>query len=155
MGHARQITQNDAITRSLIRVGGWALMWALAVCAQPVRAADPGVFSSLRAIQAFSNSHASHLAIYVEPVEHGWLTVGNFVGAVAALFLVLLAVCFWVWTLGRRVQEQAEALTARAEAEAARVRHTAQLDDQRSRILEDINSSRPLSELIETIAESV
>lgn len=156
MGDAPRITQNDALTRSLIRVGCWAFVWALAVCAQSARAADLGAFPSLRAIQAFSNSHACHLAIYVEPnVERAWLTVGNLVAAVVALFLVLLAVSFWVWTLGKRVQEQADALTARAEAEAARVRHNAQVDDQRSHILEDINSSRPLSELIETIAESV
>ncbi len=83
------------------------------------------------------------------------ITVTNLVRVVAVLLLCVLAFAVWGWTLRRRVRQQTEAITARSEADAAQERRTAQLEQWRSRILEDINSSRPLSDIVEHITEMV
>lgn len=84
-----------------------------------------------------------------------WLTVGNLVRVVAVLMLAVLFVSVWGWTLRRRVSKQTEAITRQSEADAAQERRIAQLEQWRSRILEDINSSRPLSDIVEHITEMV
>jgi diguanylate cyclase (GGDEF)-like protein len=84
-----------------------------------------------------------------------WMTVGNLGRLVAILFLIVLTVSVWVWMLRRRVREQTAAITAKSEADAIQERRATQLEQWRSRILEDINSSRPLSDIVEHITEMV
>jgi diguanylate cyclase (GGDEF)-like protein len=91
----------------------------------------------------------SDITVVAEP---SWLSVENLIRLVSVLLLVVLAVTIWGWTMGLKVRRQTAALTARIEAEAATERHNAQLELRRSRILEDINGSRPLAEVIEQIA---
>ncbi len=82
-----------------------------------------------------------------------WLTVTNLVMLVSVLLLIVLAVGGWGWTLRRKVGQQTAALATRIEAEAALERRLAQIEQRRSRILEDINGARPLAEVLEEIAE--
>jgi diguanylate cyclase (GGDEF)-like protein len=84
-----------------------------------------------------------------------WFTVGNLSRIVGALFVVLLLVVAWGWTLRSKLQHQTAIITAHAEIVAKHERHNAQLEMKRSRILEDINSSRPLPELLDAITEMV
>jgi diguanylate cyclase (GGDEF)-like protein len=84
-----------------------------------------------------------------------WLTVVNLIRIVGALLVIVLIVGAWAWTLRVKVRRQTAVMTVHAEAEAATERHNAQLENRRSRILEDINSSRPLNELIEQITNVV
>jgi diguanylate cyclase (GGDEF)-like protein len=84
-----------------------------------------------------------------------WFTVGNLAKLAGLLFVVVLAVSVWVWMLRRRVRQQTAAITAQSEADAAQERRTAQLEQWRSRVLEDINSSRPLGDIVEHITEMV
>jgi diguanylate cyclase (GGDEF)-like protein len=83
------------------------------------------------------------------------LNVANLVRVVGALLVIVLIVSGWGWTMGAKVRRQTVAMTTRAAAEAAAERHNTQLEHRRSQILEDINSSRPLPELIEEIADMV
>jgi diguanylate cyclase (GGDEF)-like protein len=59
------------------------------------------------------------------------------------------------WSLEHKVRRQASAMAARIEAEAVQDRRLAQLEQRRSKILEDVNSSRPLAEIVEQITELV
>ncbi len=81
------------------------------------------------------------------------LNVRNLSIAVGALLLTILVVGAWGWTLKSKVRRQTTALAARVEAEAAMERRLAQLEQRRSRILEDINGARPLAEIIEEIVD--
>jgi diguanylate cyclase (GGDEF)-like protein len=54
-----------------------------------------------------------------------------------------------------KVRHQTATITSHAEVEARLERHNTQLEMKRSRILEDINSSRPMPELIDAITEMV
>jgi diguanylate cyclase (GGDEF)-like protein len=76
------------------------------------------------------------------------LTVRNLIIVVGLLLFTVLGVGARGWILERRVRRQTSALAHRIEAEAAQER-------RRSRILEDINGSRPLPEIIERITELV
>jgi len=60
------------------------------------------------------------------------------------MLLVVIAVSFWGWTLKRRVRRQAGKLATMA-----------YLEQRRSRILADINSSKPLAEILESISEMI
>jgi len=84
-----------------------------------------------------------------------WMTVRNLARVISAMVIVILGVTAWGWTLRRKVRRQAEVLAARAAAEAEAERQNAHLQQQRSRILEDINGSRPLVEVLEEITELV
>lgn len=84
-----------------------------------------------------------------------WQTVGNLARVAGILFFLVLAVSFWVWMLRRRVRQQTAAITAQSEADAEQQRRIAQLEQRRSRVLEDINSSRPLGDIVEHICEMV
>jgi diguanylate cyclase (GGDEF)-like protein len=84
-----------------------------------------------------------------------WVTVGNLVRLIGLLTFVVLTVTVWNWMLRRRVHKQTAAITAQSEAEAAQERRIAQLEQWRSRILEDINSTRPLGEIVEHITQMV
>ena len=75
--------------------------------------------------------------------------------ALGLLLLAVIAVGVWGWTLRRKVHTQTAALAKQIEDEAALERRAAQLEQRRSRILEDINGSRPLEEIIEQIAKMV
>ncbi|HEY1160745.1 MAG TPA: GGDEF domain-containing protein [Terracidiphilus sp.] len=90
------------------------------------------------------------IAIVAEP---SWLNIRNLIRAVSVLLLVMIAAVFWGVTLNRKVRRQTAALSARIEAEAALERHLAQLEKRRSRILEDINGSRPLAEILEQVTD--
>jgi diguanylate cyclase (GGDEF)-like protein len=70
-----------------------------------------------------------------------WLNVRNLIGLVGLLLALLLVGGVRAWVLERRVRYQ--------NAEAAYT------ERRRSRILEDINGSRPLAEIIELITELV
>jgi diguanylate cyclase (GGDEF)-like protein len=84
-----------------------------------------------------------------------WLSVGNLVRLVGALLVAVLIVGMWGWTLRSKVQRQTATITAQAETEAKHERRNTQLEMKRSRILEDINTSRPLPELLDAITEMV
>lgn len=84
-----------------------------------------------------------------------WLTTGNLAKIAGALFLVVLLCSIWALNLRRRVRRQTEAITAQSEADAEHQRRIAQLEQRRSRVLEDINSSRPLGDIVEHITEMV
>jgi diguanylate cyclase (GGDEF)-like protein len=83
------------------------------------------------------------------------LTVGNLVRLVSLLMLLVLGVSTWGWMLNRKVRRQTAVLASRIEAEAALERRHAQIEQRRGRILEDINGSRPLAEVLEEITELV
>lgn len=83
------------------------------------------------------------------------LNVGNLVRIVGMLLAIVLVVGAWGWTLRAKVRRQTTIMTAHAETVAKQERHNAQLEAKRSRILEDINTSRPLPELIDAITEMV
>jgi diguanylate cyclase (GGDEF)-like protein len=70
-----------------------------------------------------------------------WLNVRNLAILVGLLLAVLFAVGFRGWYIERSVRRQTSAL--------------AYIERRRSRILEDINGSRPLAEIIEHITELV
>jgi diguanylate cyclase (GGDEF)-like protein len=77
-----------------------------------------------------------------------WLSIENLIRIVIALLLVVIAIFAWGWTLRGKVHRQTAALAGRIKAEA-------ELERRRSRILEDINGSRPLAEIIELITDLV
>ena len=83
------------------------------------------------------------------------LTVGTLMRVVGMLLLAVLAIGSWAWTMRAKVRRQTAMITAHAETVAKQERHNAQLEMKRSRILEDINSARPLPELLDAIAEMV
>jgi diguanylate cyclase (GGDEF)-like protein len=76
------------------------------------------------------------------------LNVRNLVTLVLVLLAALVAATLRGLFLGRKVLRQTAAIAADNEAAAA-------LERQRSRVLEDINASRPLAEILEEIAVSV
>ena len=77
------------------------------------------------------------------------------VPTVIVLTVLVLIVGLWSWILRRKVDNQRRTISAHSEAEARIERHNAHLESKRSKILEDINSSRPLPELIDSITEMV
>jgi len=82
-----------------------------------------------------------------------WVNVRNLLVLVTILLVVVIVVSGWSWILGRKVRRQTTALSASIEAEAATGRLMAQLELRRSRILEDINGTVALAEIIEQICE--
>ncbi|WP_109487127.1 GGDEF domain-containing protein [Occallatibacter savannae] len=84
-----------------------------------------------------------------------WFNVGNLTRIIGVLLIIVLLIGAWGWTLLAKLKRQTAAITANSETVAKQERHNAQLEAKRSRILEDINSSRPLPELIEAITEMV
>jgi len=84
-----------------------------------------------------------------------WLSIRNLIRVVSLLLLAVIVVGVWGATLNRKVRRQTAALAKRIEAEAAFERRIAQLEQKRSRVLEDINGSKPLAEILEEITELV
>jgi diguanylate cyclase (GGDEF)-like protein len=72
----------------------------------------------------------------------------NLLLALGMLLIVVFVVIARGWALEHKVRRQTAAMSAQREAEAELERH-------RSSILEDINGSRPLAEILEKIAEMV
>jgi diguanylate cyclase (GGDEF)-like protein len=83
------------------------------------------------------------------------LNVRNLVIVVGLLLVVVAVVGAWGWVLERRVRQKTSALAISIEAEAATERRAALLEQKRSRILEDINGSKQLSNILEMIAEMI
>jgi diguanylate cyclase (GGDEF)-like protein len=77
-----------------------------------------------------------------------WLNVRNLILIVSLLLILVALVGMWVWMLRRKVHRQTAQLAAQKEAEA-------NLERQRSRILEDINGTRPLGEILQQIVDLV
>ncbi len=84
-----------------------------------------------------------------------WLSVRNLLVMVGFLLVVVFAIGAKGWSLERKVRRQTAALAARIEAEAALDHRMAQIEQRRSRILEDINGSRPLAEILEEIVDLI
>jgi diguanylate cyclase (GGDEF)-like protein len=82
-----------------------------------------------------------------------WLNVRNLIVVVSGLLIVVIGVGAWGALLNRKVRRQTSALSERVAAEAVLERQMAQLEQRRSRILEKINGSTPLAEILEDIAE--
>jgi diguanylate cyclase (GGDEF)-like protein len=76
------------------------------------------------------------------------LNTQNLILLVGFLLVVVAVVGVWGWVLGRRMRRQTVAMSARTEAEA-------ELERRRSRILEDINGTKPLADILEQIAELI
>jgi len=72
----------------------------------------------------------------------------NLLIVLGVLLMVVFAVIGRGWALERKMRRQTAVMSARTEAEA-------ELERQRSRILEDINGARPLAEILEEIAAMV
>ena len=72
----------------------------------------------------------------------------NLLLVLGLLLVVVFVVIARGWALERKMRRQTTIMSARTKAEA-------ELERQRSRILEDINGSRPLAEIIEEIAAMV
>jgi diguanylate cyclase (GGDEF)-like protein len=87
--------------------------------------------------------------------EPSWLNTQNLSRLVTILLVVVIIALLYAVSLNRKVRRQTSALKARIESEAAFERRMAQLEQRRSRILEDINGSRPLAEILEEITEMV
>jgi len=88
---------------------------------------------------------ASDIAVLSRPAP---LNVRNLLLLVGVLVLVVIVFATRGWALERKVRRHATELTRRIEIEA-------NLERRRSRILEDINGSRPLAEIVERITELV
>jgi diguanylate cyclase (GGDEF)-like protein len=114
-----------------------ALLLVMTFCASSSMAAGSAPLTSLCAIHALSNAEASLIQV------------------IGALLVTVLIVGGWGLTLRFKVRRQTTVITVRAESEAATERRNSQLEHRRSRILEDINSSRPLTELIEQITDLI
>ncbi len=83
------------------------------------------------------------------------LNVRNLVLLVGLMLVVLVVFGVWGWMLERRLRQKTAALAANVEAEAVLHRRSAQLEHKRSQILEHINGSHPLAEILEEIADMV
>jgi diguanylate cyclase (GGDEF)-like protein len=75
-----------------------------------------------------------------------WLNVENLIMIVGGLLILVAGGSAWVMLLRRKVHEQTTELAARKEAEAI-------LERKRSRILENINGTVPLEEILQQITE--
>lgn len=88
---------------------------------------------------------SSDISVVEQP---SWLNIRNLILIVAGLLVLVAGVGAKSWALERKVRGQTRAMTVRVETEAA-------LERRRSTILEDINESRPLAEIMEEIVELV
>jgi len=84
-----------------------------------------------------------------------WLNTTNLLIVVGLLLLVVFTVGAKGWSLDHKVRRQTAALAERTEAEAAMERRMAQLEQRRSRVLEDINGPKPLAQILEQIVELI
>jgi len=80
--------------------------------------------------------------------EPSWLNIRHLAELVCMLLLIVIGVGARGWILERRIRRQTSALALRIEAEA-------EMERRRSCILEDINSGRELSDILQQIASLV
>jgi diguanylate cyclase (GGDEF)-like protein len=83
------------------------------------------------------------------------LSIRNLIILTGLLLVVLVVAGIRGWYIERVLHQKTTDLALRIEAEAALEKHAVNLEQQRSRILEDINGSRPLAEILERITELV
>jgi diguanylate cyclase (GGDEF)-like protein len=83
------------------------------------------------------------------------LSMRNLYILVGLLVAIVIFVVAASWSLERQVRLKTAALAKRIEDESVLERRVALIEQQRSRILEDINGSRPLAEILEEITELV
>jgi diguanylate cyclase (GGDEF)-like protein len=83
------------------------------------------------------------------------LNIRNLVLVVGLLLALVAVVGARGWVLERRLRQKTAALASSVHAEAALQSWSAQQERQRSQILEDINGSRPLGEILDQIAAMV
>ncbi|HZP04526.1 MAG TPA: GGDEF domain-containing protein [Terracidiphilus sp.] len=102
-----------------------------AICARSF--ADNAFFSAL-----FQRAHVDSAAVLIDPT---WMTVHRLTLLVGWLTFVILAVGARIWFVERKVRRQIAGL--------------AYVEQRRGKILEDINSSRPLAEILERVTELV
>lgn len=84
-----------------------------------------------------------------------WWTVQRLAYVVTVLIAVILVVVAWVWLLRKRVRQQTEVLARKSVEEAIRERKLARQEQQRSHVLELINSTEPLQEVLREIRSMV
>ncbi|MGD0832161.1 MAG: GGDEF domain-containing protein, partial [Terracidiphilus sp.] len=72
------------------------------------------------------------------------LNVRNLIAALSLMLLAMIAVSAWGWTMHAKVRRQTGILSK-----------LTQIEQRRSRILEDINSTRPLPEILEETTEKI
>jgi len=77
-----------------------------------------------------------------------WWTVQHLLRLSAALVGVVVVVVLWAVVLQRKVRQQTEQIRLTMESEAARERRIAQLETERGRVLEAINSMTSLNEVL-------
>lgn len=82
-----------------------------------------------------------------------WWNVRHLTYMILGLLVVLTLVVVRGWQMEHRVRQKSDALATRIEEEARQQYFSAQLEQRRSAILEEINRSRPLSETLEHIVE--
>ncbi|MGD0941152.1 MAG: GGDEF domain-containing protein [Terracidiphilus sp.] len=85
------------------------------------------------------------IAVVANP---SWLNIRNLLLALGGLVVVVFAAISRQWALERKVRHQTAVMSAQTEAEA-------ELERRRSHILEDINESRPLTEILLQITAMV
>jgi diguanylate cyclase (GGDEF)-like protein len=105
---------------------------------------DGNPFNGAMAFGILLNS-SSDVAVLALP---SWMTVQNLSRIVSVLLLVIVMVATWGAMLGRQVRLRTAELATRIQAEAI-------LERRRSQILEDINGTRPLREVLAEIADLV
>jgi diguanylate cyclase (GGDEF)-like protein len=106
----------------------------------------------LMAVLAFAISAAHAYATETQPPLRSSLSDGNLTLVEGALFVIGLNAVIWGWALRSKLRRQTADIAMRAGDKA---RRNAQLEAKRNRILEDMNSSRPLNELVNAITEMV
>lgn len=80
-----------------------------------------------------------------------WWTVDHLLRVSAILIALVLVVLLWAVLLQRKVRQQTEQIRLTMESEAARERRIAQLEAERGRVLEAINSMTSLDEVLQMI----
>jgi diguanylate cyclase (GGDEF)-like protein len=128
-------TRRDVPAGSIIRVTGICML------------DDSNPFNTQVPFTILMRSY-DDIAVVAKP---SWLSIKNLLYLIGFLLIVVFAGGARSWSLERQVRRQTAALAARIESEAALEHHQAQIEHRRSRILEDINGSRPLAEILEEI----
>ena len=83
------------------------------------------------------------------------LTADNLIVIATGLLVIVLTVAIWGWTQRAQLRRLAADFGERSNVDAGHEQRKEQLELKRGRILEDINSSRPLNELMNGITDMV
>lgn len=84
-----------------------------------------------------------------------WWTVRHLLYLSGALLLLVMTALFWALLLQRKVRRQTEQIQLSMASEAARERRTALLEAERARVLEAINSTQKLEDVLAMILRLV